>query len=576
MPVNYATHVSPKSTPQSEPVPGKPTVPNSAGGHAFAVDDWKRLERFLVLGCEGGSYYAAERKLTQENAAAVVACVKADAARAVELIATVSDAGRAPKNDPAVFALALACAHTPDHLKGRAYAALPKVCRTGTHLFQFVAACDQLRGWGSGLRRAVADWYTSKDAESLGYQLAKYQSRDGWSHRDVLRLCHAKAGAEQQAALRWATTGSAHWDAERVVTRGKGDAAKTRTYAPPALDALPRSIRALESLRGTPDAADCAKRLREFGDKATREMVPTQFLTSPDVWAALLETMPLTAMLRNLATMTRVGLLAPLSDPVRTVCERLRDRERLKRARIHPLAVLVAMKTYASGKSVRGDGTWVPVQPVVEALNDAFYLAFDAVEPTNKRWLLALDVSGSMNSPEVAGMPGVTPRVGSAALALVTAATEREHHIVGFTGRGFRVNPAPVTQGAWAWNANSGSGVEPLAISPASRLDGVIASINALPMGPTDCALPMLYAAEKKIPVDVFAVFTDSETWHGAVHPFQALRQYREKTGIPAKLVVVGMVSSGFTIADPSDAGMLDCVGFDTAVPQVMADFARN
>lgn len=38
------------------------------------------------------------------------------------------------------------------------------------------------------------------------------------------------------------------------------------------------------------------------------------------------------------------------------------------------------------------------------------------------------------------------------------------------------------------------------------------------------------------------------------------------------KLVVVGMVSNGFSIADPDDAGMLDVVGFDAAAPQVIAD----
>ena len=95
-------------------------------------------------------------------------------------------------------------------------------------------------------------------------------------------------------------------------------------------------------------------------------------------------------------------------------------------------------------------------------------------------------------------------------------------------------------------------------------------------MRPADCALPMLYALERKLPVDVFAVYTDSETWHGSVHPFQPLQMYRQRTGVPAKLVVVGMVSNGFTIADPSDAGMLDVVGFDTSAPAVMADLARN
>ncbi|HEV3051923.1 MAG TPA: hypothetical protein VGX50_16565, partial [Longimicrobium sp.] len=65
------------------------------------------------------------------------------------------------------------------------------------------------------------------------------------------------------------------------------------------------------------------------------------------------------------------------------------------------------------------------------------------------------------------------------------------------------------------------------------------------------------------------------ETWAGSIHPAQALRKYRERTGIPAKLVVVGMASNGFTIADPNDAGMLDVVGFDAAAPQLIADFAR-
>ena len=61
----------------------------------------------------------------------------------------------------------------------------------------------------------------------------------------------------------------------------------------------------------------------------------------------------------------------------------------------------------------------------------------------------------------------------------------------------------------------------------------------------------------------------------GQIHPVQALRQYREATGIAARLVVVAMASNGFTIADPDDAGMLDVVGFDAATPALIADFAR-
>ena len=84
----------------------------------------------------------------------------------------------------------------------------------------------------------------------------------------------------------------------------------------------------------------------------------------------------------------------------------------------------------------------------------------------------------------------------------------------------------------------------------------------------------MLDALNKRIPVDCFVVLTDSETWAGQIHPVEALRRYRTEMDLPAKLVVVAMVSNGFTIANPEDGGMLDVVGFDAAAPQLIADFA--
>jgi 60 kDa SS-A/Ro ribonucleoprotein len=86
----------------------------------------------------------------------------------------------------------------------------------------------------------------------------------------------------------------------------------------------------------------------------------------------------------------------------------------------------------------------------------------------------------------------------------------------------------------------------------------------------------MLYARRRKREIDTFVIYTDSETWAGDVHPAEALRGYRDALGIDARLVVVGMVSNGFSIADPADPGMLDVVGFDTATPQLVSDFARG
>ena len=106
--------VNRKRTAQSDPISGTSQVPNSAGGFAFPVDDWTRLERFLILGTEGGSYYAGERKLSRENADVVVRCLAANGPDTVARIVAVSEAGRAPKNDPAIFALALAASSGDD------------------------------------------------------------------------------------------------------------------------------------------------------------------------------------------------------------------------------------------------------------------------------------------------------------------------------------------------------------------------------------------------------------------------------------------------------------------------------
>lgn len=539
MPQAFAKQFKPKETPQSEPI-REDQVKNSAGGFVWPVDGWTRLDRFLILGTEGGTYYASEQKITRENAKSIDGLIKQNGERVVARITEISNAGRAYKNDAALFVLALCFAEGDAATKTAARFALPKVARIGTHLFTFLEYVNGLRGWGRSLKTAVAEWYEGKDVDNLALQLVKYKERNGWSHRDALRLSHAKTKDEAKNWLYRFAVG------------------KVADFS----DA-PSFIAACESVK-TAKARDAAEYVRKYN--LPREVLPTEVLTDPLVWDALLEKMPMTAMIRNLATMTRIGLIKPLAKSATEIAARLNDRDRLKKARIHPIQVLAALLTYASGRGARGGHEWSPVSQITDALDSSFYLSFEAVEPTNKRIVLALDVSGSMTSGTCGGVPGLTPRVGSAALALVTAATEPNHAFLAFTNTGNRASQ---------WSGYH-AGVSPLDISPRQRLDDVCRKVDNLPFGGTDCALPMLWAIENKVEVDAFVVLTDSETWAGNIHPKQALDQYRQKFSIPAKLVVVGMVSNGFTIADPNDRGMLDVVGFSTDTPTVIADFIRE
>lgn len=526
----YASLASKATAPQGERNDPR-QVRNAAGGFVFALDPFGRLDRFLVLGSDGGTFYVSARKLTRENAACVEACYAADAARTVAAIASVSEEGRAPRVSPAIFALAIGAAHADAQVRRTALAALPRVCRTASHLFEFVDAVRALgRGWGRTLKRAVAAWYEGRPVDALAYQVVKYRNRSGYTHKRLLQTAHPAPAADDRArrALYAHAAGAREVDAE----------------------ALPRLVSAHLAAMDAKGVRELLPLVREHG--LPWEALPTWALAEGEVWRALLPSMGLTALVRNLGTLTRLGVLAPLSDEAAHVAARLTDVEGLRRARVHPYALLQALAVYRSGRAVQGGTSWTPVGEVADALDRGFYAAFKAVVPSGKRHLIGLDVSGSMGTAMLSRSP-LTARDASAAMALVTMAVEPRTHAVGFCER-----------------------LRDLDIGPRQRLDQVVRTVSGLPFGRTDCALPMLHALDKGLSVDVFLVLTDNETWYGRTHPVEALRRYRRETGIPARLVVAGMTATDFTIADPEDAGSLDVVGFDANAPSLIADFARS
>jgi 60 kDa SS-A/Ro ribonucleoprotein len=512
-------------------------VENAAGGYAFKVDPFTTLERFLILGCVGGTFYVGERAQVRDHAAMILACAKLDATRTVSMIADISQKGRAISNDPAIFALALLAGqmeNTEARLQALSY--VVEVCRTGTHLFQFVNQVTQFRGWGTGLRQAVENWYTSKEVDDLIYQVTKYRSREGWTHRDVLRCAHP-VSKEHNPVFRYITKG----DITDPVVQSLSE--KNRAY-----------LGAIETAQKTTDERLLIRMIQEQG--LVREHIPTQWLNSPKVWEALLDRMPVMALIRNLGKMSTVGLLTPLSDAAKTVCKKLTGP--LYNSRLHPFSILLAQTTYAAGRGFRGSLTWDPVPQVTDALETAFYSAFKLVEPTGKNYLLGVDVSGSMGFRGYDHMGSINNThikayQAAACMALVQMQTENWCYPVAFTGD-----------------------VTPMDLSKAKRMVDVVEEMKKYPVGRTNVALPMLYATKNKLPVDAFIIYTDNESWCGDTHPSKALEDYRQAMGRDAKLVVCAMTATRYSVADPKDPGMLDVVGFDSRCPKLIADFTRG
>ena len=527
-------HAATRQSEQADPR----QVRNSAGGWTFAIPGEARVRRFLTLGTQGGTYYVSERALTKANADVILDWARNRPAELAAIAEEISAAGRAPRNQPAIFAV-MAAMSLGETTEGRQAAAraFPAVVRTGTHLFTAAGYLEQFRGWGRGARRVFARWYTDRDPEALAYQLVKYRQREGWTHRDVLRSAHSTKGCDAGHARLF------DWLAGR-----DADASL-----------LPRMIAGYESARDIErSGARAADKTRHYVQLVRDfpglpwEALPDEAITQAEVWRALIENgLPVGALLRQLPRLTRLGVLAPMSEHLAMVTERLTDAEVLRRGRIHPVAILIALKTYVTGRSEKGDSTWTPVPQVAAALNDAFYLSFGTVEPAGKRTMISLDVSGSMNSA-TAGYNLRCSEV-TAAMSLVVMKTEPSWGVYGFN-----------------------QGIKPLNLSPHMALEDVARRVAGLTYGGTDCALPMLWAAKNRMEVDTFTTYTDNETWAGSVHPHEALAAYRQQTGIAARHQVIAITPTDFTIADPDDPGTLDVSGFDAAVARLLADHARG
>ena len=540
------------ATPQIQRILGRTDqVRNNAGGYVFAKDLFTKAEDFLILGTTGGTFYITEDRLTVDNAGWLIQAIQADGTRVVQLITEVSTARppRAPKNRAAVFALAMVFSCGDPAAVQAAKAAFARVVRTTDHLSMFFGYAKQLRGKAAGqgtslvtgraLRSALASWFLAGEVNAIAWKACKARQRvtpagETFALRDALRIAHPKADtAERRALLGWLA--------------GKVSDGEARSQVR-AVDAY------LSAQAVTTEAAAIAIATER---KVLWEFLPSGLLASPAVWEALVPHLGMTALLRNLARLTRLGVLGPFAPATAAVTARLRSAEGLRRGRIHPMDVFLALRVYLSGLSQPDRRAerhiWTPVAEISDALEEAYELSFGHVRASGKRMLVAVDSSGSMSWKQLTlgGSPLGSPyEVGCAMAAVLKRIEGGNVHVIDVD-----------TQ------------VHPSRITARTRLR----EIGSWPPsgGGTDLSLPFTHATKHKMEVDGFALFTDGETWAGRQHASQALAAYRRKYNSGARVVLASMVAVGHSIAEPEDAGVLNIAGMDAALPMVATEFIR-
>ena len=476
-----------------------------------------RLEKFLILGGDPGTYRAAQFAFHADAARSVKDSLRMDGLAAVRLIEEVAESGRALSHDAALYALALASSpqFADAETNAAALRALTRIARSGAHLCKYAAYVGSLRGWGRGLRSAVADWYTSKPVQELATQILKHRHRKGWSHRDLLRLSHPKPPTpEHNALFQWAVEGELGHLATPNIASGNL-----------------RQIYAFEQLKKTTDEIEMVRLVEDF--QMTHDTVPPLCRKSAAVWEAMLGSMPYMAMVRNLGHMTEAGLIAPQSAATALVVMRLVDRGRIRRANVHPTALLSALARYRSGP-------WKASSVVASALEDALHLAFANIEPTGKRLFFGIDASLLTNDARCHGMSHVSALHAAATMAMEFARADDHAHIVLLDRK-----PAFVD------------------IAKTASLVQVCRAVTR-ESGPADPSAAIEHVRENRMHVDAF-VFLSSHL------PIEALEAYREQSGIPVKLVIVTTEAADFEGTVPEY--VMRVAGFDPTVPRAIRQF---
>lgn len=514
---------------------------NNAGGFVYQVSDKTRLERFLILGTPGGTYYQSEKDITKQNVDFLVNLIKNDPMLVINTAVEISYNGRAYKNSPSIFALALTFKHGSEDIKPYLRSVVTKVCRTATHLFELAEYFEALGGWSRAKRSAVADWYNQKTPDQLAYQAVKYRQRNGWTHKDLFRLVHPK-GVDKSVGN---------------FILGK----PIEDTVPPIIDGFEAAQKA-KTPKGALIVLEAYKNL-------PWEALPTELHKSPEIWKKLFYNGQLKgqALVRNITRLARIGAFNDMMF-AKDYADMLANDEQIKAGRLHPLNYLNAIVVHTEGQTDRRsvylkNKDWDTVPVIVDALNAGFYKAFNYVEPAGKRFMLGVDVSGSMGYKAL-GLELSCAQV-AGAMAMAIAKTEPYYMVRGFT--------SSTTGGYWS---RGDTQLTDLGITPNMDLNTVMRNVQKNNFGRTDCSLPMEWAIQNKVEIDTFVVLTDNETYAGRRHPDEALRDYRRKTGIDARLIVVGMTATDFTIADPNDAGMLDVVGADANLPRLVSDFSAG
>jgi 60 kDa SS-A/Ro ribonucleoprotein len=509
---------------------------NSCNQEVYKISDIEHVKRFLTLGTENGTYYIGEKDLVQQCITCIDRVLDTKSRNDLIFLLKVT---KCKKPDTLIYLLASIVTYKVQdksfqEFRNKGYELLDFICTTPTMLFMFIHYCKSLNqknnksnGWNNLHKRAINNWYNSKDNQKLIYMITKYKNRHSYEHKDIFRLSHIQTTDPIKSMI------------YKYVIKGLQDLQEIQQD--PIYDFIYNYEKLIHA-----DNEEVVLSILDTNHNFAWEHIPTSFLNNKQVLLKLLPNMPNIALLRNLNRLTRANVLED-QDTKYSIIKKLSEM-----THINPIQALITFKMYNSGAGDKGSTTWTPDQEIVKELDKLFTRMFNEIIPINKRVCIALDVSGSMLGPKtVNGADCLCAAEVGCAMTMILEKSLANVEIMGFS-----------------------KGFVPLNISYRNSLEDNLKMIRDLPFDATDCSLPIRWALKNQKRFDAFIIITDNETNSNYLPPAEELRIYRKYHDNPdTKMIVLATAPNNFTIADPNDKNMLDISGFDASVLEIICDF---
>ncbi|XP_052789326.1 RNA-binding protein RO60-like isoform X2 [Mya arenaria] len=572
----------------------------------------EKLIRFLKTGTERNFFLPGKNKSFRYLGNVVCTMMNdGEGQRVVECIKRVHADKLYHKREPLLFILAQSChAGANDAVKKAAYDLVNEVCANPVDLFTWlkhIKICSQFtKGWGSGLRRTVNNWYNSRDPKQIAEFVTRYTHVERWSHKDVFRLSHIKPKNDGLAFI------------VKVVCKGLKTAKEATPDPAPPVAKLVAYFDAVEYVKHSTDGFAAAMKLEEY--ELHKEYVPMALLSSKEIWNSLLLNMTVKDVMTSLPALGRRAYLTMPArgtdgDPVvreirHKVLTHLQDMESLESEQISPFFIYIAIRNYVrvfsdvkkhggkGGKALKrehaatnedqqpqskkkkkkkgkkqdkGQGEGVNKEEtdenkatekakrnnpdIYEALHKAFRAAVEKNTPTTgKSYLLALKASSSEFQKGIRGTPSISAIEVMALMATILKKKESSVDLGFFT--------ASLTQMKYP-----------------AEMENIIQDIGLMAVPDLtlacDPASPVTWALEKKRKYDVILVMSDGHETEGETSPGSSLVEYRQKMKLPnTKMVICGLASPKLEFA--TEPGMLDIGGFDATVPKIISEFVTE